>query len=78
MGKLREIAKTVQSTEHLIECTPIKQNYREISTKLTTLLNIYEAFYPAKTKSEEKTSETQSYLDVTITQKEYIKYTACF
>ena len=48
MGKLREIAKTVQSTEHLIECTPIKQNYREISTKLTTLLNIYEAFYRAK------------------------------
>jgi hypothetical protein len=48
--KLREIAETVQSIGHLVQCTQIKQNYREISTKITTLLNIYHAFYRAKNR----------------------------
>ncbi|CAF1070683.1 unnamed protein product [Didymodactylos carnosus] len=48
--KLKEIAEIVRSIGHLVECAQIKQNYREISTKLTTLLNIYEAFYRAKNK----------------------------
>ncbi len=48
LAKLKEIAETVQSIGHLVQCTQIKQNYRELSTKLITLLNIYEAFYRAK------------------------------
>lgn len=46
--KLREVAETVRSIGHLVQCTQIKQNYRELSTKITTLLNIYDAFYRVK------------------------------
>ncbi|UJR18518.1 hypothetical protein I4U23_005425 [Adineta vaga] len=48
--KLREISEIVRNIGHLVQCTQIKQNYRELSTKITSLLNIYDAFYRVKNR----------------------------
>lgn len=49
--KLKAIAGTLGTIGDLVQCTQIKGNYREISTKIIALLNIYDAFYRVQNRN---------------------------